>query len=343
MKKKLVCLMVLALLASAFVACGKEEEKGKIVLNEVAHSIFYAPQYVAYELGYFKEEGLEVTIVNGGGADNTMTAVLSGDAQIGFMGSEQSIFVYNQGASDKVVNVAQLTCRAGNFLVARKSLLDDGTITASKDEAGNYVFDWNQLIGREVVGGRVGGMPQMVLEYILRNKGIDKADMTMNQSIDFGLTGQAFGSGTGDFTVEFEPAASSLEEEGIGVVVASLGVESGYVPYTAYCVKESYLKKNEEDVQAFVNAIQKGMDYVNSHTPEEIAEVIAPQFEGFTVERIAEIVERYQVQGTWKENLVFEEDAFDLLQDILEQSGELKSRAPYEELVNNKYAKKAAE
>ncbi len=341
LKKKMAVLLAAALFLAMLPACGKEEEK-TLVLNEVAHSVFYAPQYVAYELGYFEEEGIKVTIVNGGGADKTMTAVLSGDADVGFMGSEQSIFVYNQGAQDQVVNVAQLTSRAGNFLVARKSLVEDGTIEASRDADGNYVFDWNQLKGREVVGGRVGGMPQMVLEYILDQKGIAKDSMTILQNIDFGLTGQAFASGTGDFTVEFEPAASSLEEEGVGVIVASLGVESGFVPYTAYCVKESLLKEKPEEIQGFVNAIQRGMDYVNEHTPEEIAEVIAPQFEGFTKERLAEIVERYQQQGTWKEDLIFEEESFTLLQDILELSGELKARAPYEELVDNTFSKKAA-
>ncbi len=342
MWKRKMLFMISALLCIWLCVACEEEKTNEIVLNEVAHSAFYAPQYVAYELGYFEEEGIDVTIVNGGGADKTMTALLSGEADIGFMGSEQSVFVYNQGIEDKVVNIAQLTNRAGNFLVARKSLIDDGTIQAEKDADGNYVFDWEQLKGRVVVGGRAGGMPQMVFEYILNEKGIAKDSMEMIQNIDFGLTGQAFASGTGDFTVEFEPAASALEEQGVGVVVASCGVESGYVPYTAYCVREDYLKENAEQVQSFVNAIQKGMDYVRSHSSEEIAKVIAPQFEGFTEAQLTEIVERYKQQDTWKENLVFEEDAFVLMQDILELSGELKARVPYADLVNNDFAKKAA-
>ncbi len=341
-KKKMTFLLLMVLLVGLLPACGKEEDENELVLNEVAHSVFYAPQYVAYELGYFEDEGLNVTIVNGGGADKTMTAVLSGEAEVGFMGSEQSVFVYNQGAQDKVVNIAQLTNRAGNFLVARKSLIDDGTIVAARDENGDYAFDWQQLVGMTVVGGRVGGMPQMVFEYILEQKDIAKESMTIIQNIDFGLTGQAFATGTGDFTVEFEPTASSLEEQGVGVIVASCGVESGYVPYTAYCVKESYLEEHPEQVQSFVDALQRGMDYVNTHTPEEIAEVIAPQFEGFTTERLAGIVERYQQQGTWKENLVFEEESYELMLDILELSGELKARAPYEDLVNNRFAEEAA-
>lgn len=339
MRKRIGIILCLVLCALALTGCKEEKDKNKIVLNEVAHSIFYAPQYVAYELGYFEDEGLDVTIVNGAGADNTMTAVLAGEAEIGFMGSEQSIFVYNQGANDYVVNFAQLTQRAGNFLVVRSELLENGSVQATKNADGTYEFDWEQLKGKTVIGGRKGGMPQMVFEYILKQKGISASDMDMIQNIDFGLTGQAFAAGTGDFTVEFEPAASSLEAEGVGTVVASCGVESGYVPYTAYCARGSYIKENPEVIEAFTRALQKGLDYVNSHTPAEIAEVILPQFEGYTVEQLTVIVERYQVQDTWKENLVFEKEGFELLQDILDEAGELTKRAPYEDLVTTEYVK----
>lgn len=339
MRKRIGIILCLVLCALALTGCKEEKDKNKIVLNEVAHSIFYAPQYVAYELGYFEDEGLDVTIVNGAGADNTMTAVLAGEAEIGFMGSEQSIFVYNQGANDYVVNFAQLTQRAGNFLVVRSELLENGSVQATKNADGTYEFDWEQLKGKTVIGGRKGGMPQMVFEYILKQKGISASDMDMIQNIDFGLTGQAFAAGTGDFTVEFEPAASSLEAEGVGTVVASCGVESGYVPYTAYCARGSYIKENPEVIEAFTKALQKGLDYVNSHTPAEIAEVILPQFEGYTVEQLTVIVERYQVQDTWKENLVFEKEGFELLQDILDEAGELTKRAPYEDLVTTEYVK----
>lgn len=339
MRKRIGIVLCLVLFALALTGCKEEKDKNKIVLNEVAHSIFYAPQYVAYELGYFEDEGLDITIVNGAGADNTMTAVLAGEAEIGFMGSEQSIFVYNQGADDYVVNFAQLTQRAGNFLVVRSELLENGSVQAKKNADGTYEFDWNQLKGKTVVGGRKGGMPQMVFEYILKQKGLAASDMDMIQNIDFGLTGQAFAAGTGDFTVEFEPAASSLEAEGVGTVVASCGVESGYVPYTAYCARGSYIKENPEIIEAFTRALQRGLEYVNSHTPAEIAEVILPQFEGYTVEQLTVIVERYQVQDTWKENLVFEKESFELLQDILDEAGELTKRAPYEDLVTTEYVK----
>ena len=191
-----------------------------------------------------------------------------------------------------------------------------------------------------IVQGTTGGMPEMVFEYILMQNGIDPVnDLSIDQSIDFGSTAAAFSGGQGDFTIEFEPGATTLEKEGVGNVVASLGTDSGYVPYTAYCAKSSYMEKNPEVLQAFTNALQKGMDYVNTHTPEEIAQIIAPQFAETDVETITTIVKRYYDQDTWKENLVFEQESFELLQDILESAGELEERVPYEALVTTTFAK----
>lgn len=322
-------ILVLSLVIFQLCGCGKsasEEELVSVTLNEVAHSIFYAPQYVAIENGYFKEEGLDIKLVNGAGADNVMTAVLSGEADIGFMGSEASIYVYNEGSGEKIVNFAQLTQRAGNFLVAREE---------------DKEFTWDKLKGKTVLAGRKGGMPQMVFEYILKKNKIDpQKDLKMVQNIDFGLTAEAFASGQGDYSVEFEPFAASLEKEKKGVVVASLGVDSGMVPYTAYSAKESYIEKNGDIIQKFTNALQKGMDYVQKHTPEEIANVIKPQFAETDLDVLTTIVERYYEQYTWKDNLVFEKESFELLQDILESSGELTERVPYEELVNTEFAQK---
>lgn len=298
-----------------------------VTLNEVAHSIFYAPMYAAIENGYFDEEGIDLTLVTGFGADKTMTAVISGEADIGFMGSESSIYTYNEGANDYVINFAQLTQRAGNFLVAREEMKD---------------FKWTDLKGKDVLGGRKGGMPEMVFEYILKQNGIDpRTDLNINQGIDFGSTAAAFSEGSGDFTVEFEPSATALESEGKGHVVASLSTDSGYVPYTAYSAKKSYLDKNPDVIQSFTNALQKGMDFVQNHTPEEIAAVIAPQFPETDLNTITTIVTRYYDQKTWKEDLIFEKDSFELLQDILESAGELDSRTPYESLVTTEFAKEA--
>lgn len=340
MKRKMIrksasLLLVAGMILSVLIGCGKEEKTGagaekrvSVTLNEVAHSIFYAPMYVAIEEGYFEEQGIDLTLVTGFGADKTMTAVLTKEADIGFMGSEATIYTYAGGTQDYVVNFAQLTQRAGNFLVAREEMPD---------------FDFSMLKGKTVLGGRAGGMPEMVFEYILKKNGLDpKTDLTIDQSIDFGSTAAAFsGSDTADFTVEFEPHATALETKGDGYVVASLGEASGYVPYTAFSARKSYIEENPDVIQAFSNALQMGMDYVNSHTPEEIAAVIAPQFEETEAGTLETIVKRYYDQDTWKTDLIFEEDAFILLQNILEEAGELPERVPYEDLVTTEFAKKA--
>ena len=324
-----VVLAVTALPLGVFAAKKDEAKLAKVTLNEVAHSIFYAPQYVAIEEGYFKDEGLDMTLITGFGADKTMTAVISGEADIGFMGAEASIYAYQEGATDPVVNFAQLTQRAGNFLVAREEMPD---------------FKWEDLKGRKVLGGRKGGMPEMVFEYILKKNGLDpEKNLSIDQSIDFGATAAAFtGDDSADFTVEFEPSATALEKQGAGYVVASLGVDSGYVPYTSYSARTSYMEKNPDIMQKFTDALQKGMDFVQSHTPEEIAEIIEPQFPETDLDTITAIVKRYYDQDTWKENLVFGQDGFELLQDILEDAGELKERTPYAELVNTEFAQNAS-
>ncbi|MCM1262089.1 MAG: ABC transporter substrate-binding protein [Butyrivibrio sp.] len=336
MKKKFLYLFLAALCAVSLLAgCGgKDDEKPSdsgntpVTLNEVAHSIFYAPLYVAIEEGYFEEEGIDLTLITGFGADKTMTALLTDEADIGFMGSESTIYTYAGGNTDYAVNFAQLTQRAGNFLVAREPIEN---------------FDWSMLKGKEVLGGRAGGMPEMVFEYILKKNNIDPAaDLSIDQSIDFGSTAAAFSGGQGEFTVEFEPHATSLETKGDGYVVASLGEDSGYVPYTAFSAKKSYIEKNPEVIQSFTNALQKGMVYVQNHSASEIASVIKPQFEETDLDTITTIVERYAAQDTWKSDLIFEESSFTLLQNILEEAGELENRVPYADLVDTAFAEKAA-
>ena len=321
MKKILLFSLTIILLVSVtFMGCNESKSSlTKVRLNEVAHSIFYAPQYVAIELGYFEEEGIDLELTTGFGADKTMTAVLTDAADIGFMGSESTIYTYVEGADDYPVNFAQLTQRAGNFLVSRTPIDN---------------FTWSDVMNTTVLGGRAGGMPQMIFEYILKKNGIDpKTDLDIVQNIDFGLTAGAFSSGKGDFTVEFEPGATNLELEGAGFVVASLGIDSGYVPYTAYSAKKSYITENPEIIQGFIRAIEKGMNYVATHTPMEIAKVIAPQFKDTDVATIALIVERYKTQDTWKTDSTFEKESFDLLVDILMDAGELDKKVPYEDLV----------
>lgn len=325
----LCTVMVLVLLAGMLSLSGCEKAGAglqKIRLNEVAHSIFYAPQYAAMELGYFEEEGIDLELTTGYGADKTTTALISGDADIGFMGPEATIYLYNEGCADYAVNFAQLTQRAGNFLVSREKIED---------------FQWEDLKGEEVIGGRPGGMPEMVFEYVLKKHNIDpKKDLNLVQNIDFANTSGAFVGGTGDFTVEFEPSATLIEEQGEGYVVASVGTESGYVPYTAYSTTKSYLETHKDLLSAFTRAIEKGQKYVNDHSSEEIAKVIAPQFTDTNVETITKIIDRYKEQDTYKTNTFFEEESFTLIQDILEEAGELDKRVDYNTLVVTEFSSK---
>ena len=332
MRRYLIILMMPCFVMLFGICClagceGSRHHLKKVRLNEVAHSIFYAPQYVAIEKGYFEKEGIKLELTTGFGADKTATAVISGDADIAFMGPEATIYQFNQGNADYLINFAQLTQRAGNFVVSRE-----------KEDS----FKWEDLKGKKVIGGRPGGMPEMVFEYVLKKHGMNpQKDINLVQNIDFANTSGAFVSGEADYTVEFEPAATLIEEQGAGYVVASVGKESGYVPYTAFSAKKSYIENNPEIIQSFTNALQKGMDYVGSHTPEEIATVIAPQFDGTQLQTITTIVSRYAAQDTWKENMIFEEDSFMLLQNILEEAGELPERVPYEALVTTEFAEQA--
>lgn len=330
MKQKILFLLTGILLLFTLTGCEKKSSENQltpITLSEVAHSIFYAPQYAAIELGYFEEEGIDLKLETAFGADKVMTALISDHADIGFMGSESSIYVFQEGQKDYAINFAQLTQRAGNFVVGRKA---------------ENNFSWEKLKGTIVLGGRAGGMPEMVFEYILKKNGIDpKKDLTIIQNIDFGSTAAAFSGGQGDYSIEFEPYAAQLEAQKDGFVLASLGVDSGYVPYTAYCAKKSYVENPNNKLQEFTNAIQKGLNYVNSHSAEEIATVIAPQFKETSLDTITTIVQRYQEQDTWKEDTIFEEKSFHLLQDILKEGGELKETIPYEKLITTKYSKQA--
>lgn len=308
--------------------CGTKEYK-EITLNEVTHSIFYSPQYVAINKGFFEEEGLKVTLVNGAGADKVMTAVLSGQADIGFSGPEACIYVYNEGKEDYAVVFAQLTKRDGSFLVAREPMPD---------------FKWEDVRGKFIIGGRKGGVPLMTLEYVLKqNNLIPGKDVEVDTSIQFALMGGAFLSGMGDFVTLFEPVASSFEKEGTGYIVASMGEASGEIPYTAYYANKSYIEKNPDIIQSFTNAIYKAQLWIERSSDREVAEAIADSFPDTDLDLLETVVKRYKDQDAWNKTPVMKEDAFNRLQAVMKEAGELSDFAPYDKLVDNSFAEKAIE
>ena len=327
---KTVKLLLVAVLVicqvMAFTACG-EKELVTVKLSEVTHSIFYAPQYAALNLGYFKEEGLSVELINGQGADKVMTAVLAGQADIGFSGPEAVIYVYNEGKEDFATVFAQLTKRDGSFLVGREPDPD---------------FKWTDVKGKNIIGGRKGGVPEMTLEYVLKKNGvIPGQDVNVDTSVQFALMAGAFTGGSGDFVTLFEPVASTLEREGKGYILASVGKDSGEIPYTAYYAKKSYMKKNPDIIQKFTNAIYRGQIWVDTHTPEEVADAIKESFPDSDRELLTIVAKRYKEQDTWCKDPVMKKDALGLLQEVMKTAGELKKEAPYEDIVDNSYAKKA--
>lgn len=297
----------------------------KVKVAEVAHTIFYAPWYVALEKGYFKEEGLDVEVVLTPGADKVTAAVLSKDVDIGFCGSEASIYVYNSGNKDYIVSFAGLTKRDGAFLVSREKIDN---------------FKLEDLKGKYVIGGRKGGMPEMTFEYTLKENGINKEDLTIDTSVDFASMGGTFISGLGDFVTLFEPSATKVENEGHGYVVGYVGEYGGSVPYTAYNARKSYIKNNKETIQKFTNAIDKGLDYVWKNDEETIAKVIVDQFPDLTINELSKMVKRYKDNDAWMKDTFFTEKSFDHLQDIMISAGELKEKVPYKNLVNTTFSKK---
>jgi len=312
-------------------ACGpkKAEEAVKVRIGEVTRSLFYAPQYAAINKGFFKEQGLEIELTTTPGGDKTMTALLSGGIDVALVGSETSIYVHQQGSGDPVINFAQLTQTDGTFLVARKAL------------NGNK-FDWNSLKGSVFLGQRKGGMPQMAGEYTLKKYAINpQKDLNLIQNIDFANIATAFASGTGEYVQLFEPQATVFEKEGKGFVVASFGVESGKLPYTAFMTKKSYIDKNNATIQKFTNALQKGQNWVQASSADEITTAIQSYFPDTDKAILKGSVQRYKDQGSFSTDGIIDEQEWNHLQEVMESAGELKSRVDYKKLVDNQFAEKA--
>ncbi|MGO1470000.1 MAG: ABC transporter substrate-binding protein [Tissierella sp.] len=330
-KKYLILLSLLLVVSLTLLACtnnqNEEIELQEVTLMEVTHSLFYTPQYVAITQGFFEEEGLEIELVNAGGADKVMAALLSDEADIGFMGPEASVYVYNQDRDDYAVNFAQLTQRDGSFLVGREK---------------NDDFTFDKVKGKTIIGGRKGGMPEMTLEYVLKSKGLDlEKDVNVRTDIQFDAMAGAFLSGEGDYVTLFEPVAAALEKEGKAHVVASIGEEGGYIPFTAYSATKERIENDPETIQKFTNAIYKGMVWVQENSSEEIAKAVKPQFPDTDDDVLVTLIDRYRDQNSWTPDLIITEEGLDHMMDIMELAGELNKRPNYEDIVTTNFAEKA--
>ena len=328
MKKLLTFLLAVLMIVPVLCACGQKNTT-VVRLNEVTHSVFYAPQYVAMSQGFFEAEGLTVELTNGGGADKVMSAVISGQSDIGLAGPEASIYVYNQGKADHTQIIAQLTKRDGSFLVGR-----------AEDDA----FSWEDLRGKTVIGGRKGGVPEMTLEYVLRLHSLTPGeDVTVDTSVQFNMMAGAFTGGQGDYVTLFEPTATQIERAGKGYILASIGQESGEIPYTAYFANKSWLQENADTAQRFVNAIAKAQQWVAEHTDRQVAEAIVDQFPDTSLDELEAVTARHRQIDAWNRTPVMERHALERLETVMEQAGELAHSdwVPFDELVNNTFAQNA--
>lgn len=324
MKKKIIT--SIAIIGIFVIACSvilnlnkNNSNLKKVKVAEVAHSIFYAPQYVAINEGYFEDEGLNIELSLTPGADKVVAAVLSGDVDIGLSGCEATIYVYNGGEIDYLKTFAQLTQKDGSFIISRNKIDN---------------FSLNDLKGKKILGGRIGGMPEMTLEWVLKEAGINpKKDVTIDTSVEFAAMSGAFISGNGDFVSLFEPNALEIEKEGYGYVVAALGELGGIVPYTSYSAKISYINKNNDIIEKFSKAIQKGLDFVNSNDSKTIANSIISFFPDTKITDLTKVIDRYKTMNAWPNNTFFEKESFDHLQEIMINANQLDKSVPYDKLI----------
>ena len=330
-KKKIVTgiiavVIILGIVIGFWMNGGNEQnsEMKNLKVSEVTRSVFYAPQYVAISKGFFEKYGITIDLTTGQGADAVMTSVLSNQCDIGFAGPEASIYVYNEGKEDYTEVFAQLTQRDGSFLISREKTDN---------------FSWQDLKGKTVIPGRKGGVPYMTLEYVLRKNGINpKTDLILDDSIKFDLMAGAFSAGNADYVTLFEPTASNTELQGKGYIVASVGEAAGEIPFTAYFAKKSYIENNEQTIQDFTNAVYEGQVWVKEHSAKEIAESIQDFFPDTDLEMLEASVQSYKDIDAWSDTPILKEEAFDRLQEVMTLAGELEKEAPYDKVVNNKYA-----
>lgn len=331
-KKIIAILSSVCMGACCLVGCSssdKPKELDKVTIAEVTHSVFYAPQYAAITNGFFEEEGIEIDLIDAQGADKTMAALISGEADIGLMGPEASIYVYKQGSDDYAINFAQLTKRDGSFLVSREKIDD---------------FSYDDLKGKEVLGGRAGGMPLMTLEYLLKNEGLtigtdtDNGEVNVRTDIAFGVMSGAFAAGEGDFTTAFEPTSTQLVNDGAGYIVSSVGQDAGEIPFTCYSATKSYMNDNKDLIQRFTNALYKGQQWVQTASDEEVAKAMQPFFEDSSLEVLETVAKKYKEIDAWSSDPLLKEESLNRLMDVMIEGGELDEKVPYDSIVTTDFA-----
>ncbi len=324
MKKFAICICAIVV-AISFTFVGCDNTNNKIRLNEVTHSIFYAPLYIAINKGYMSDAGLEIELTNGGGSDNSMTALLTNAADIALLGPETSVYVANQGRNDLPIIFGQLTKRDGSFIIGRSAI--DGS------------FDWRSLEGKEILGGRKGGMPAMTLEYLLKSKGLnDGENITINYDVAFNNMTAAFIAGTADYMTTFEPTGSTLEKNSQGYIVASVGAEAGEVPFTTFMANRSYLDKNPDIISKFLKAIMRGYNFLITAKIDDVVEALLPSFADSDREIIKNSILNYIQIDAWTSTPVMTNNSYEKLLDIMMASGTIDTRVDFNKIVDNSFA-----
>lgn len=328
MKRTILIVLAIALLILPLACRSDDDGTVTLQLHEVTRSVFYAPQYIAMSLGYFEEEGLHVEITTSGGSEKAMTALLSGSADLCLAGPETGVYVMNEGKEDHPVIVGQLTKRDGSFLIAR--------------EPAEH-FSWDDLKGKTIIGGRAGGMPIMTLRWVMANNGlIDGENCTIIDSIQFNLMAGAFEGGEGDYVTLFEPTATEFQKAGKGYIVANIGLESGEVPYTCYFASQKMIKEHPERIEAFLRAIYKAQQWIETASDEEAAKAMQPYFPDASLESLMAVVKSYRETDSWKKDPIMQEADYERLLTVIDFNGELTGRPDFNKLVDNTFAKKVS-
>jgi NitT/TauT family transport system substrate-binding protein len=299
-----------------------------VKLNEVLRSLFYTPQYVALRIGAFEQEGIKIAgPKTTWGAQATLTEIVSGNSDIALIGPEAVALTQQAGPDRRLINFAALTNTDGSFILSKTPMPN---------------FKIADLKGKTIVTSGKGSTPVLVLEHLIRQAGLDPAkDVTIrNIPVSANVLPSYLEPNT-QFGQSFEPGITQMVSQGKGHRVASVGALLGAVPYTAYATTVSYLEKNPKVIQGFTNAIYKALIWTDTHSPQEIAKLIAPDFKNVPEDTIATVVAEYKKVNTWASSPVITPEGMKKMLDLLVGGGILKETAPYDRVVNPTFAQKA--